>query len=141
MSNSLPDSAHEQYGRLVTFASQTHPLHNALKLSRATLFHYPEMHPAREAAGQEELANAMDAAADLRSSIAAGDDYASFRALFADEIALQFIARESAETDQLLGQLQTPMFDLVHFTEHVLLEHLKRCPPEVTTVIDQRPRR
>lgn len=68
ISKSLPDSAREEYRRLVAFASQTHPLHDVLKLSRVTLFHYPEMHPAREGAGQEELAQALDAAADLQSS-------------------------------------------------------------------------
>lgn len=121
ITNSLPSIAREEFDHLVSFASQRHPLHSVLKLSRVTLFHYPEMHPAKEAAGQEELAAAMAAAAEMRSSIAGGEDYASFRALFADEIALQFIARESAETARLLEELQKPMFELVHFTEHVLL--------------------
>lgn len=59
----------------------------------------------------------MNDAADIRSSIAGGEDYASFRALFADEIALQFLARDEKETEQLMEQLQEPMFELVQFTE------------------------
>lgn len=124
IAGSLPTEAQEGYDGLVAFASQTHALHDVLKRSRVTLFHYPEMHPAREAAGHEELAQAMNDAADIRSSIAGGEDYASFRALFADEIALQFLARDEKEREQL----REPMFELVQFTEQVLVEHLKRCP-------------
>jgi hypothetical protein len=140
ITGSLPVETQEAYDRLVSFASQAHPLHDVLKRSRVTLFHYPEMHPAREAAGQEELAQAMNTAANIRSSIAGGEDYASFRALFADEIALQFLTGDEQETEQLMEQLQQPMFDLVQLAERVLLEHLKRYPPEATTVIDKRPK-
>jgi hypothetical protein len=132
--------AQEAYDRLVGFASYAHPLRSVLKRSRVTLFHYPEMHPAREAAGQEELAKAMNDAAEIRSSISGGKDYASFRALFADEIALQFLASDEQETEQLMEQLRQPMLDLVQLAERVLLEHLKRYPPGATTVVDKLPK-
>jgi hypothetical protein len=51
---------------------------------------------------------------------------------------LQFIARESTETAQLLEELQKPMFELVHLTEHLLLEHLKRFPLDATVTADRR---
>jgi hypothetical protein len=63
---SLDSKSQDRYARIVSYASQKHPLHERLRRSRVTLFHYPVMHPGRADAGVEELANAMRQAADIR---------------------------------------------------------------------------
>lgn len=100
-----------------------------------TLFHYPEMHPNKEQAGIEELANALAHAKDLDGWIEGGQDYASFRASFADEVAVQFLAENEAEIRELMGQLKDPVFQLVEFAQAVLLAQLKRAPPPAKTTI------
>jgi hypothetical protein len=127
----LPDDAREKLIELQSYASQTHPLHQTLTRSRNTLFHYPTLHPARDEAGVEELANAMRDASNLESSIEGGREWASFRARFADEIAVQFVGASESETRELLDGLQAPMFSLVEFGEAVLLQYLQQLDPVV----------
>ena len=131
---SLDQGSQDRVERIVAFASQKHPLHDQLRRSRMTLFHYPEMHPGKEQAGQEELANAMSEGGDLIGWIEGGEDYATFRAAFADEIAVQFVATNDAATEALMERLKEPVFDLVQLTESILLAHLKRIDPTKTTV-------
>jgi transcriptional regulator with XRE-family HTH domain len=132
--DSLDENAQERYANIVAFASQKHPLHKRLGESRSTLFHYPTMHPEREAAGAEELANAMREAMDAEGWIEGGDDYATFRAAFADEVALQFLATSDEETEEIMEALRGPVFELVELTEAVLLAHLKTLPADATVI-------
>jgi transcriptional regulator with XRE-family HTH domain len=131
---SLDSENQGRYDRITAFANQEHRFHENLRRSRVTLFHYPEMHPKREASGGEELANAMREAADLPSWIEGGEDYASFRATFADEIAMQFLSDNEEEYKELLEELREPTFELVLFTEAVLLAQLKAAPKDKTTI-------
>ncbi|ADB49109.1 hypothetical protein Cwoe_0675 [Conexibacter woesei DSM 14684] len=66
----------------------------------------------------------MRGAQGIDSSIEGGKDYASFRALFADEIATQFLTRDDTELRAIFEQLREPVFDVVRFTELALLAHL-----------------
>ena len=131
---SLDQQAQERYDHLVAFASQKHALHDRLRRSRMTLFHYPVMHPGKEQAGAEELANALRAARDLVGWIESGEDYASFRAVFADDVAVQLLAESNEATEEIMETLREPVFELVEFAEAVLLEQLKRAPPDKTTI-------
>lgn len=131
---SLDAKYQERYERIVSFVDQTHPVYEQIKRSRHTLFHYPVMHPEREAAGVEELANAMEEAAGLPGWIEAADDYGSFRAAFADEIAMQFIADGEASIEQLMDELRMPIFELVELTEGALLAYLQNLPLDKTVV-------
>jgi hypothetical protein len=131
---SLDGEAQERYDRIVAFATQRHPLHDVLRRSRTTLFHYPELHPGKEQAGVEELANALSAAKDLEGWIEGGEIYASFRASFADEVALQFLTSDDETTKEVMEELRGPVFELMEFAEAVLLEQLKRVDPSKTTV-------
>lgn len=131
---SLDNASKERYEHVIAFASQTHALHDRLRRSRMTLFHYPEMHPDKEQAGMEELANALREAKDLTGWIEGGEDYASFRAAFADEVALQFLAESDEAIEEVMEALREPVFELVQFAEAVLLEQLKRVPPDKTTI-------
>jgi DNA-binding XRE family transcriptional regulator len=132
--NSLSNKDQQRYEHIVAFASQEHRFHENLQRSRSTLFHYPVMHPDREASGAEELANAMREVVDLPSWIEGGEDYASFRATFADEIALQFLSDSNEENEEIMEDLRQPVFELVEFAEAVLLAHLKTVPKDKTTI-------
>jgi hypothetical protein len=131
---SLDDAEAERYERIVGFASQRHRFFGNLKRSRSTLFHYPVIHPGREQAGEEELANAMRAAADLPGWIEGGEEYATLRVEFADQIAVQLVSEDEQETKELMEELRGPVFDLVLFSEAVLFKYLTSLPPEVTTI-------
>jgi hypothetical protein len=131
---SLDEDSQARCDRLLAFADKKHPLYEMLRRSRNTLFHYPVMHPERESAGAEELANAMDDAKDLEGWIEDGGHYATFRATFADTVALQFLTGSEEETIELADQLNAPVFELAEFTMDVLLAQLKRVPKNKTTL-------
>lgn len=124
----------ERYEKITAFASQKHPLHRRLTESRSTHFHFPEININKETAGQEELANALRAAASLEGWIEDGKDYASFRAAFADEVALQFLTTTDTETAEVLDSLHGPIFELVEFTAAVLLAYLESLPKRATII-------
>jgi hypothetical protein len=130
----LESSDQERFDRITEFASQRHRFYENLSRSRSTLFHYPTMHPARDAAGAEELANAMREVAEADGWIEGGDDYASFRATFADEVALQFLSTSNQENQEIMEELRGPVFELVEFAEAVLLAHLKTIDKDATTI-------
>lgn len=132
--NALGKKNQQRYERIVAYAGQRHRFYGNLRRSRATLFHYPEMHPDREAAGAEELANAMREAAALPGWIEGGEDYASFRATFADEVALQFLSDSNEESKEMMEDLKQPVFELVEFAEAVLLAHLKSVAKDKTVI-------
>lgn len=90
------------------------------------------MHPEKEKAGAEELANALDDAKGLDGWIEDGGHYATFRATFADTVALRFLSGSEEETVELADQLQGSVFELVEFTTAVLLAQLKRTPAHKT---------
>jgi hypothetical protein len=77
-------------------------------------------------AGAEELANALREGEDLDGWIESGEEYASFRAVFADDVAVQFLAESEEATEDLMKSLRGPVFELVEFAEAVLLEQLSR---------------
>jgi hypothetical protein len=106
----------------------------SLRRSRATLFHYPTLHLEKDKAGTEDLANAMREARNLDGWIEGGDDYASFWAVFADEVALQFLADSEEATSEVARELEGPVFELVEFAEAALLAQLKRVSPNKTTI-------
>lgn len=132
--SALEPQDQERYEHIVAFGSQKHPLYKRLKESRSTHFHFPEMHPDKDAAGQEELANAMREAEGLEGWIEDGKDYASFRAAYADEVAVQFLATSTEETEEVMEALRGPVFELVEFTMSVLLAYLQTLP-ETTAIV------
>jgi len=132
--DSLDPANQERFDRIAEFASQRHPFYENLSRSRSTLFHCPTMHPARDAAGAEELANAMREVAEADGWIEGGDDYASFRVTFADEVALQFLSTSNQENQEIMEELRGPVFELVEFAEAVLLAHLKTVDKDATII-------
>ncbi|MGH2879253.1 MAG: hypothetical protein ACRDK4_06590 [Solirubrobacteraceae bacterium] len=90
------------------------------------------MHPEKERAGAEELANALTDAKDLEGWIEDGGHYATFRATFADTVALRFLTGSEEDTIELTDQRNVPVFELVEFAMAVLLAQLKRTPKHKT---------
>lgn len=127
---SLDEDSQASCDRLLAFADRKHPLHETLRRSRNTLFHYPVIHPEKEKAGAEELANALTDAKDSEGWIEDGGHYATFRATFADTVALSFLTGSEDETSELANQLNAPVFELVEFATDVLLAQLKRTPKD-----------
>jgi hypothetical protein len=72
---------------------------------RNVTFHYPEMHPDKAEHGREELTAALEAAAELESSIEAGVYFGSVRFRFADEVAVQWLP-DGPEQATLLENLR-----------------------------------
>jgi hypothetical protein len=131
---SLDDQARARYKHLLAFTSPKHPLYPRLRRSRMTTFHYPEMHPEKARAGVEDLANALREAKDLDGWIEGGEEYATFRAPFADEVAAQFLGESEEDTAELMGSLEEPVFELVEFANDVLLAQLTRVSPKKTVM-------
>jgi hypothetical protein len=124
--DTLDARSQHHYETLVAFADTSHVLHPQLRRCRLSMFHYPRMNQEQERRGIEDLANAMREAADIEGAIEGGEDYASFRATFADEIGTQFLAPTFEEAKQVFEGLQQPMIELAEFGEAALLAHLKR---------------
>jgi len=129
---SLDEDSQARCDRLLAFADKKHPLHETLRRSRNTLFHYPAMHPEKERAGAEELANALTDAKELEGWIEDGGHYATFRATFADTVALQFLTGREEQAIELADELNEPVFELVEFAMAVLLAQLRRTPKHKT---------
>lgn len=92
------------------------------------------MHPEKVRAGVEDLANALREAKDLDGWIEGGEEYATFRAAFADEVAAHFLGRSEEDTAELMSSLEEPVFELVEFANDVLLAQLTRVSPKKTTI-------
>jgi hypothetical protein len=60
------------------------------------------MHPEKAKHGQEEITEALQSAADLESSIEAGDHFGSVRFGFADEVAAQWLPADD-DLEAILG--------------------------------------
>lgn len=74
----------------------------------------------------------LNDAKDLEGWIEDGGHYATFRATFADTVALQFLTGSEEETTELADRLNEPVFELVKFAMDVLLAQLKRTPKHRT---------
>jgi hypothetical protein len=131
---SLDEEALGLCDRIGAYASQKHDLNETLLRCRNTLFHYPEIHPDKQRAGQEEIANALIEVKDLPGWFEQGDIFATFRATFADEIAARFISDDSDGVALLEQELEDPMIELVVFAEKVILAYLMKLPRETTVL-------
>lgn len=76
----------------------------------------------------------MREVADADGWIEGGDEYSTFRFTFADDIALQFLSTSDQETRELMEELRGPVFELVEFTEAVLLAHLETLDLDATII-------
>jgi hypothetical protein len=89
--NALPQDAVEAATAIAAHAQE---LAWWLPDHRNRTFHYPEMHPKRIKAGEDEVMQALAAAAEEEGTIAGVDEVATIRFGFADEIAVQWLPVE-----------------------------------------------
>ena len=88
-------------GQLATMQDAAHELGPWLENHRNLTFHYAEMHPARIAAGRDDLMRALADAADERSMIEAVEgDRLGFP--FADQVVVQLLPEDLRTGSQVL---------------------------------------
>jgi hypothetical protein len=90
---------------------------------RNVTFHYPEMHPAKAAAGKEELSNALAAAASAEGTITKDELPTSVRFRFADEVVVQWLPDVATEGDRLV-RLRDAVLRLSRFMRSAVTAYL-----------------
>lgn len=77
----LPQDARDDFDRIIAGADPKSPsyLGQWLEDHRNSTFHYREMHPEKSASGQDEVAQAMEAAAEHEGTVFIGDTLGSVR--------------------------------------------------------------
>ena len=90
----------EAPGQLATMQDAAHELGPWLENHRNLTFHYAEMHPARIAAGRDDLMRALADAADERSMIEAVEGSAGFP--FADQVVVHLLPKDLRTGSQVL---------------------------------------
>jgi hypothetical protein len=94
---------------------------------RNVTFHYPEMHPAKAARGQEEITEALRGAADKPSMITIADNPYDLRFDFADEVIVQWLPDDD-ESD-LIVRLREAVLALADFVREAAQAYLNSRPP------------
>jgi hypothetical protein len=94
---------------------------------RNVTFHYPEMHPDKAEHGQEEIAEAVDAASELESSIESSDYFGSVRFRFADEVAAQWLP-DGPEQQTLIVNLRESVLALSRFAQRAAQAYMESRP-------------
>ncbi len=113
-----------------------HYLGNWLEGHRNVTHHYPKMHPAAAEHGEEEMANALGAAADIESTIDSGVRFGDARFAFADEVGVQLLP--SLDDDaSWVEELRDTAITLAEFAQRAAQTYLETRPGGTFTV-DQR---
>ncbi len=94
---------------------------------RNVTFHYPEMHPDKAEHGREEIAEALDAASELASSIEFSDYFGSVRFRFADEVAVQWLP-DGPEQETLIEHLRESVLALSRFVQRAARAYMESRP-------------
>lgn len=100
---------------------------------RNLTFHYPAMHPQKATHGQEEIMEALRAAADLESTITEDDTLRTIRCRFADEIVVQWLPDVEASSEVVAG-LREAVTALGTFARHALAAYLAKLPQDAATI-------
>lgn len=97
-----------------------------LEEHRNVTHHYPKMHPAAAQHGQEEMANALAAAAEIESTIDSGQRFGEARFRFADEVGVQLLP--SLDDLAWMGQLRDTAMALADFAQRSAQAYLETRP-------------
>jgi hypothetical protein len=96
---------------------------------RNVTFHYPEMHPEKAKHGKEEAFEALTNAAELTSTIDAGDVYFSeARFHFADEVVVQWVPEKGSR--RALRDLAGDATALARFVQEAAMAYIERTEAE-----------
>jgi hypothetical protein len=99
-----------------------------LKDHRNVTFHFPLLHPERDAHGDEEIANALRYVASLEGTITAEDTIGSVRFEFADEVGVQMLP-DIVDYPDVMNELGDATVALGLFMHGALLQYVKSRPP------------
>jgi hypothetical protein len=100
-----------------------------LKDHRDVTFHYPELVPARYDHDEEEIANALAAAANIEGMITVGKTKATVRFGFADEVGVQLVGL--FDNRDLIEKLSTARVALSEFVCAAVEQYLESRQPGV----------
>jgi hypothetical protein len=105
-----------------------------LKDYRDVTFHYPKMVRERYVAGKEEIANALEAAAEHQGTITVGDTKSTVRLGFADEVAVQL--RDLFDNRDTIKELSEARIALGEFAYAAVMQQLASCGAGVVRTED-----
>jgi hypothetical protein len=107
-----------------------HYLGDWLADHRNVTFHYPKMHPQAAEHGQEEVTEALKAAAEIESTIADDETFGSLRFNFADEVVVQWLPDEDEK--ELIAELREAVMALALFAQQSAGAYLEAHPKTFT---------
>ena len=117
-------------------SASPHYLGNWLKDHRNVTHHYPKMHPDAAHHGEEEMASALAAAADLEGTIDSGAQFVDARFGYADEVGVQLVP--SVDDSSWMEALRDTAMTLAEFAQRAAQNYLETRPAGTFTV-DQAP--
>lgn len=131
--SALPKEARDECAQVVggTDPKSPHYVGAWLEGHRNVTFHYSEMHPDKAAHGKEEITQALEDAADLPGAVHVGENIASVRFWFADEIVAQWMPPE--EQSVTVIALREGLLALVRFTQRAFAAYQLQRPPGTFT--------
>jgi hypothetical protein len=126
---SLDESTKGHYDRTMAGLDTKSPHYQGwLKDHRNVTFHFPLLHPERDAHGDEEIANALISAANLEGTITAEDTIGSVRFEFADEVGVQMLP-DIVDDPDVIKELGDATVALGLFMHGALLQYVESRPP------------
>jgi hypothetical protein len=109
-----------------------HYLGKWLEDHRNVTHHYPKMHPAAAEHGEEEMATALAAAADVEGTIDSGARFADARFAYADEVGVQLLP--PLDDASWMEQLRDTAMALAEFAQRAAQTYLEMRPAGTFTV-------
>lgn len=126
----LPQEARDECAQVVggIDPSSTHYVGDWLRDHRNVTFHYSEMHPDKAAHGKEEIAQALEDAAELPGTVYVSDELGGVRFWFADEVVAQWLPPDESKPATIVT-LREALMALVRFTQRAFAAYQSRRPP------------
>ncbi len=113
-----------------------HYLGKWLEDHRNVTHHYPKMQPAAAQHDKEEMANALDEAADIESTIDSGRKFGDARFRFADEVGVQLLP--PLDDARWMEKLRDTSMALANFAQRAAQSYLE-SRPDGTFTVEQSP--
>jgi hypothetical protein len=113
-------------------SGSAHYLGDWLEEHRNVTHHYPKMHPKAAEHGQEEMANALAAGAEIESTIDSGQRFGDARFRFADEVGVQLLP--PLDDTSWVEKLRDTAMALAEFAQRAAQTYLEARPAGTFTV-------
>jgi hypothetical protein len=134
----LPQDARDDFDRIIAGADPKSPryLGQWLEDHRNSTFHYREMHPEKWASGQDEIAQALEAAAEHEGTVFVGDTLGSVRFWFADQLVVSKWLPDSQQQAGRVVELRESLLTLLRLTQRAWAAYTAPLPEGT---IEERP--